>query len=91
MRKSRLARHLPVEAGDWRGEEIEVTGRELEVLARDTEFERFRYVNAGDSSLPPLQASVVFSGKDMNTSIHRPEVCLRTQGWFSAGDAAKLA
>ena len=25
--------------------------------------------------------SIVLSGKDMSTSIHRPERCLRAQGW----------
>lgn len=29
----------------------------------------------------PVTASIVFSGVDINNSIHRPEVCLRVQGW----------
>jgi len=30
---------------------------------------------------PAVIVSVVFSGKDINNSLHRPEVCLRAQGW----------
>ena len=35
-----IALKLPIWVGDWIGEDAEVTPRELEVLAKDTEFAR---------------------------------------------------
>jgi hypothetical protein len=81
MRDSRLAHHLPRTFGDWRGENVEVSKRERDVLAADTRFERKSYHNQYDSTALPIEVSIVFSGKDLNNSIHRPETCLKTQGW----------
>ncbi len=62
----------------WHGEEVEVSEREREVLAPDTEFARKVYTNGiGDQ----IYVSIVLSGEDMNDSIHRPERCLPAQGW----------
>lgn len=84
MRPSRMAVELPAELGGWESRKVAISERELSVLAEDTNFERRVYNQKYESSLPPVEASVVFSGKDMNNSIHRPEVCLRTQGWSFA-------
>lgn len=81
MKPSRLARDLPMEFGSMRGKSTSVTGEELKILAKDTEFERARYVNVDYPSRPAVEVSVVFSGKDLNNSIHRPERCLKAQGW----------
>ena len=81
MRLSRLKRHLPMEFGSMRGKSEAVTGKELDILAKDTEFERAQYINIDEPSRPPIEVSIVFSGKDLNNSIHRPERCLRAQGW----------
>ncbi len=81
MKESRLALQLPVEFGDWEGRPVAIGERELMILANDTSFERKSYTNWFNPSLPPVEVSIVFSGKDLNNSIHRPEVCLRTQGW----------
>jgi EpsI family protein len=68
--------------GVWYGRDQEVSDREREVLGHDTDFSRKVYTNArGDSIL----TSIVLSGQDMNTSIHRPEWCLPAQGWTIAG------
>jgi|GEM_PF-571949 len=80
MKPSRLARDLPEEFGDWIGVPAEPGKREKEVLAKDTEFERMQYTHI-DGIRPPVEASIVFSGKNLSQSIHRPEVCLRAQGW----------
>ncbi len=80
MKPSRLAKSLPLVVGDWEGNPKEVGEAEKKVLAGDTEFERMEYQHwRGD--VPPIEASIVFSGKDMSASIHRPQVCLRAQGW----------
>ena len=81
MKPSRLARNLPMQFESMRGKSTSVTGEELKILAKDTEFERARYVNLDHPSRPAIEVSVVFSGKDLNNSIHRPERCLKAQGW----------
>jgi EpsI family protein len=69
---------LPSAVGDWIGHDMEVTPREREVLAKDTQFARKLYDNlAGDE----VYVSIVLSGEDMTNSIHRPERCLPAQGW----------
>jgi EpsI family protein len=73
-----IAMQLPHYIGDWIGKDAEVTEREREVLAKDTQFARKTYTNlAGDS----VYVSIVLSGEDMTNSIHRPERCLPAQGW----------
>ena len=81
MKLSRLSRQLPMQFDSMRGKSTAVTGTELDILAKDTEFERVQYVNIDHTSRPAVEVSVVFSGKDLNNSIHRPERCLRSQGW----------
>ena len=81
MKLSCLARNLPMKFDSMRGESTAVTGKELDILAKDTEFERAQYVNVDEPSHPPVEVSIVFSGKDLNNSIHRPERCLKAQGW----------
>jgi hypothetical protein len=65
----------------YQGERVKISKQELEILASDTEFERLSYVDKADPSIPGYEVSVVFSGKDLNNSIHRPEVCLKAAGW----------
>lgn len=73
-----IALKLPIWVGNWIGEDSQVTSRELEVLAKDTAFARKLYTStAGDK----VYVSIVLSGDDMTTSIHRPERCLPAQGW----------
>ena len=73
-----IAMVLPNYVGDWIGQDSEVTQRERDVLAKDTEFARKTYTNlAGDS----VYVSIVLSGDDMTNSIHRPARCLPAQGW----------
>ena len=56
----------------------EITDEEIGFLGPGTEFDRKGYTNRrGDQ----LQVTIVLSGHDMNTSIHRPERCLVAQGW----------
>jgi EpsI family protein len=74
-----IALMLPSNVGPWMGEEAEVTQREREVLAKDTQFARKIYTGPeGDK----IFVSIVMSGDDMTSSIHRPERCLLAQGWI---------
>lgn len=81
IKSSRLGTVLPARLGPWEGTRVEVSLEESRVLAKDTKFERRIYEQPFDVARPPVEASFVYSGKDMNNSIHRPETCLRTQGW----------
>lgn len=69
---------LPVWIGSWWGEDVEVTAKEIGALAKDTRFARKIYKSPeGDQ----IFVSIVLSGDDMASSIHRPERCLPAQGW----------
>lgn len=73
-----IAMALPNVVGYWFGDNAEVTQHEIEVLAKDTQFARKIYKSpSGDQ----IFVSIVLSGDDMTTSIHRPERCLPAQGW----------
>jgi EpsI family protein len=68
---------LPDYVGRWYGVDQQITERERQILAGDTEFARKLYTNgSGDS----VFASIVLSGHDLDNSIHRPERCLPAQG-----------
>ena len=86
MKPSRLANELPEMFNDWTGKPKEAGARERKVLAQDTEFERMQYFHR-DEGLPSVEASIVFSGENLSQSIHRPEVCLRAQGWEFVSEA----
>jgi hypothetical protein len=75
---------LPDAIGYWLGKDAAVTELERNTLGEDTGFARKNYYNGtGDH----VYASIVLSGQDMMTSIHRPERCLQAQGW-TAGSSA---
>lgn len=81
----------------WYGVKTQETEKERSVLSSDTKFSKAIYTNVDDpvyivletaetgkQRQPlPCMVSVVFSGNDMNNSIHRPERCLPSQGHFS--------
>lgn len=73
-----IAMTLPHEVGVWTGEKIAVTQRERDTLSKDTEFARRVYT---DLEHDQILVSIVLSGEDMASSIHRPERCLPAQGW----------
>ncbi|WP_347442019.1 exosortase-associated EpsI family protein [Rubritalea sp.] len=78
---SRLSKDLPKSIAGWQSRKQQVSKAELEVLAADTEFARKWYFTPALPGFNGVEVSVVFSGKDINNSLHRPEVCLRAQGW----------
>jgi EpsI family protein len=60
------------------GSDLSVSDKERQTLGEETEFARKSYKNGrGDE----IHVSIVLGGRDMNTSIHRPERCLPAQGW----------
>lgn len=81
MIPSQLSQDLPKELGSWTSVKRSVSDVEKKVLAADTEFARRSYHSSQHPGFSGIEMSVVFSGKDINNSLHRPEVCLRAQGW----------
>jgi EpsI family protein len=69
---------LPDFLGDWYGTDEEVSEGERSILGPDTQFARKKY---SDSRGNEIHVSIVLSGPDMSTSIHRPERCLPAGGW----------
>ncbi len=69
---------LPQFVNDWYGVDQAVSQGERDILGPDTEFARKVYTNGRGGT---IFVSIVLSGPDMNTSIHRPERCLPAQGW----------
>jgi EpsI family protein len=81
MQPAAIGLSLPESVGNWEGIDQPIGQAERDILGPDTQFSRKLYTNAvGDQ----IYASVVMSGPDMNTSIHRPERCLPAQGWTIA-------
>lgn len=84
-----IADTLPVgrELPGWVGERTQESEAERSILAVDTKFAKANYRALGldewapDPRTPLVDASIVFSGQDMNSSIHRPELCLPSQGF----------
>lgn len=68
----------------WYGVKTQESEIERRGLAPDTKFSKavFRqdYVPFGQKELSPVNISIIFSGKEMNNSIHQPEWCLPGQG-----------
>lgn len=73
-----IALSLPEAVGAWSGEDAPVTDQEKLVLGHDTEFARKLYKTPRGAM---LFVSIVLSGQDVNTSLHRPQRCLPAQGW----------
>lgn len=69
---------LPKMVGGWYGQDVDVSEKERKVLGEGTDFARKVYHNGRGYE---ITASIVLSGQDMNTSIHRPERCLPAQGF----------
>lgn len=84
LEESAIRPELPlgITAGTWSGERQQESEAERTILASDTKFCKALYRSVSINPLPPLNASIVYSGSDMNTSIHRPERCLPTQGHY---------
>ncbi len=82
-----IAMILPRSVGDWIGDDVAVTQKEREGLAQDTQFVRKMYYDLAGNQ---IYVSIVLSGDDMTSSIHRPERCLPAQGWNLQGSDKRV-
>src|SRR5207302_4829529 len=84
-----IAMALPNVIGMWIGDDAEITQKERDTLAKDTQFARKIYTGPERDR---IYVSIVLSGDDMTNSIHRPERCLPAQGWsLQASDRHAIA
>lgn len=86
LQESAISPTLPLDFDlpGWYGVKQQESELERTMLAGDTRFSKAVYSKLRqtvfDKTLPPVHASIVYSGSDMNASIHRPERCLPSQG-----------
>ncbi len=79
---------LPANVGSWHLQSIPPTEKEISTLDKDTRFAKAicycprpgEYALDGKAIPDRADLSVVFSGYDLNNSIHRPERCMPAQG-----------
>ncbi len=68
----------------WKGIKTQESEQERAILAQDTRFSKARYTQVArvpwEKPSPAVDVSIVYSGQDINHSIHRPERCLPAQG-----------
>lgn len=82
---SALEQNAPSTINTWKGISFRETEEERNTLARDTIFVKKFYVRPAPNSAEQyhrLTCSLIFSGHDVNSSIHQPEICLPAQGHF---------
>ncbi len=83
---SSLSPELPLhnDLPGWKGIKTQESETERQVLSEDTRFSKAIYRQLPrvpwEAESPPINVSLVYSGQDLNNSIHRPEVCLPAQG-----------
>ena len=84
--ESSISPDLPVDCSlpGWWGTKTQESESERRILAADTRFSKATYARIKrvpwEKTLPSVEISIVYSGRDMNASIHRPERCLPSQG-----------
>lgn len=87
LQPSSMSMELPLrfDLPDWYGVRKQESPGERKGLAPDTLFSKADYQllynkEWNKKQTPDVHVSLVFSGNDMNQSIHRPEMCLPSQG-----------
>ena len=86
LMESSISPDLPLgfDLPGWQGTKIQESEVERSSLAADTRFSKAQYTQSRrvfwEPEKPPVEVSIVYSGSDMNSSIHRPERCLPSQG-----------
>lgn len=80
MQSATIDPSLPEYVNDWQGVDQPVSQLERDSLGPDTQIVKKLYSRGTDQ----IYVSIVLSGPDINTSIHRPERCLPAQGWTIA-------
>lgn len=85
---SAISMTLPKTVDDWKLTTYPASKVEQDVLGKDTLFSKAsclrprpgEYFSNGEDVPDRIDLSIVLSGHDLNTSIHRPERCMPAQG-----------
>lgn len=85
---SAVKMELPAASGSWIFRTFPPSSAEIGTLGPDTKFSKAiclsarpgEFDNEGYSIPDQIQLSIVLSGYDLNSSIHRPERCMPAQG-----------
>ena len=85
--QSAIRMELPESLNDWRLLKTEPSQKEIDTLGPETDFSKAdclcarpgEYQQDGSPTPDLINLSIVLSGSDLNTSIHRPERCLPAQ------------
>lgn len=84
---------LNYDLSGWHGTKTQESEKERAILSADTRFSKaiYKYVNPISYELeePAINVSFVYSGSDLNESIHRPERCLPAQGHLDLNGSNK--
>ncbi len=89
FQESALSPDIPLDytLEGWYGQRTQESAAERSILAKDTRFSKGIYIKRRDDPdaprNPSINLSLIYSGNDMNHSIHRPESCLPAQGHLS--------
>lgn len=83
----RMELYLPERVLDYDSAIVPTDKEVLRGLPQDTSFVQRRYFRAGD--MAPFWMNIVLMGTD-RTSIHKPQFCLRGQGWDIDGGASSF-
>lgn len=75
-----ISMKLPYFTGMYYGVPQEVSEKEYFLLPEDTEFAKMLYTGP---NFEQINVQIVLAGAEKR-SIHRPEICLRSQGWTIA-------
>jgi hypothetical protein len=86
--ESAVIMDLPEKKGDWVFQPVPPTDEEIRALAKDTAFSKAvcqrprsrSFFDTSDPKFDRIDFSLVLSGVDLNSSIHRPERCMPAQG-----------
>jgi len=76
---------IPIEIGDWVGDDLEISQREIEILGTNAILSR-RYKKPG---IEPVFLSIVYSEKRRGSS-HPPDVCYTGDGWSIVSKNTKI-
>lgn len=83
-----LRMELPNFVGEYLGTDADVGANVRKILPDDTEFARKIYVSTHQDQ---IDTQIVLAGAEKR-SIHRPEICLRGQGWtITSGEVIKVS
>jgi hypothetical protein len=75
-----VAMNLPARVLDYDSTPSEISEVERKALPADTSFARRLYYKVVNGQTNYIQVTIVLMGSD-RTSIHKPQLCLRGQGW----------